>query len=413
MTREHKRLTLACYTSSMSMSIVANLPPLLFLTFRDLYGISYSLLGLLVVVNFVTQLIIDLLFSFFSHRFPIGKVVKLTPAITILGFGIYAAWPYLFPDAVYPGLVLGTVVFSASSGFSEVLTSPVIASIPSDDPDRAMSRLHSTYAWGVVLVVGITTLFQVFVGLEYWPLLAGVLMLLPLCSFFLFHFSTIPELETPEQVTGVLRFLKTPVIWLLVFMIFMGGAAECTMAQWASGYLEQALGIEKIWGDIFGVALFSLMLGLGRSLYGKFGKNIHSILLLGFCGAAICYLVAAVSSAPLVGLLACGLTGFCASMLWPGSLIAATDLIPQSGVVLFAMMAAGGDLGASVGPQLVGVITDTVIASPALQQLALQMGMLPSQFGMKLGLLTGMLFPLVGIPVCLKLRALYKMKGRS
>jgi MFS family permease len=152
---------------------------------------------------------------------------------------------------------------------------------------------------------------------------------------------------------------------------------------------------------------------LGRSLYGKFGKNIHSILLLGFCGAAICYLVAAVSSVPLVGLLACGLTGFCASMLWPGSLIAATDLIPQSGVVLFAMMAAGGDLGASVGPQLVGVITDAVIASPALQQLALQMGMLPSQFGMKLGLLTGMLFPLVGIPVCLKLRALYKMKGRS
>ena len=79
MTAQHKRLTLACYTSSMSMSIIANLPPLLFLTFRDLYGISYSLLGLLAVVNYVTQLIIDLLFSFFSHKISITKAVKMTP----------------------------------------------------------------------------------------------------------------------------------------------------------------------------------------------------------------------------------------------------------------------------------------------------------------------------------------------
>ena len=411
MTREHKRLTLACYTSSMSMAIVTTLPPLLFLTFRDLYGISYSLLGLLVVVNFVTQLLIDLLFSFFSHRFPIVKVVKFTPAITILGLAVYAAWPYFFPNAVYPGLVLGTVIFSASSGFSEVLTSPVIASIPMDDPDRAMSRLHSMYAWGVVMVVAVTTLFQLFCGLENWAILTVILMLLPAYSFYMFYTSEIPQLQTPEKVTGALKFLKTPGIWLLVFMIFMGGASECTMAQWSSGYLEQALGIPKMWGDIFGVAFFAVMLGLGRTLYGKYGKGIGKILLLGFCGCGVCYLVAAVCDAPIVGLLACGLTGFCASMLWPGSLIAATDLIPQSGVILFALMAAGGDLGASVGPQLVGVITDIVIASDGMQQLAATLGLQVTQLGMKLGLLTGMLFPLVGIPVCIKILKFYKAKA--
>jgi len=404
MTAQHKRLTLACYTSSMSMSIIANLPPLLFLTFRDLYAISYSLLGLLAVVNYVTQLIIDLLFSFFSHKISIAKAVKMTPAITIAGFTVYALWPTLFPNAVYPGLVLGTVIFSASSGLSEVLTSPVIASIPSDDPDRAMSKLHSTYAWGVVLVVVVTTLFQLFVGLKYWQILAAVFMLIPLYSYILFYGSEIPAMETPKQVSGAFRFLKTPGIWLLVLMIFMGGAAECTMAQWASGYLEQALGIGKVWGDLFGVAMFALMLGLGRSLYGKFGKNICKVLLLGFCGAAACYLVAAISDVPLIGLLACGFTGFCTSMLWPGSLIAATDLIPNSGVILFAMMAAGGDLGASVGPQLIGLITDAVIASPNLQGIVQSMGLAPAQLGMKLGMLVGMLFPLLGIPIVLQVR---------
>ena len=60
-----KRVKLACYTTNISMAVVANLSPILFLTFRSLYGISYSLLGLLVLINFVTQLTVDLIFSFF------------------------------------------------------------------------------------------------------------------------------------------------------------------------------------------------------------------------------------------------------------------------------------------------------------------------------------------------------------
>ena len=57
----------ACYTSNITMSIVGNLSPLLLLTFRDLYWISFTLLGTLVAVNFATQLMVDLIFSFFSQ----------------------------------------------------------------------------------------------------------------------------------------------------------------------------------------------------------------------------------------------------------------------------------------------------------------------------------------------------------
>jgi hypothetical protein len=58
-------------------------------------------------------------------------------------------------------------------------------------------------------------------------------------------------------------------------------------------------------------------------------------------------------------------------------------------------MAAGGDLGASVGPQLVGVITDFAMESEKLISLSSTLGILPEQLGMKLGMLIGMLFPLV------------------
>ena len=399
MVPKFKRLKLACYTGNMTMSVVGNLSPVLFLTFRSLYGISYSRLGLLVLINFVTQLAIDLVFSFFSHRFNISRTVKSMPIFAVLGFALYALFPWLLPQYAYAGLVIGTILFSSASGLAEVLLSPVIAAIPSDDPDRGMSKLHSVYAWGTVGVILISTLFLLAFGGENWHYLALMFLLIPLVSAILFAGAEIPKMETPERTSGALQFFKNKWLWLCVIAIFLGGSAECSMAQWSSSYLEQALGIPKVWGDIFGVALFAGALGTGRTLYAKIGKNIGKVLTFGAIGASICYLICAVSPFPAIGLLACGLTGFCVSMLWPGNLVVASDRFPTVGVFIYAMMAAGGDLGASVGPQLIGIITDTAIADPSIATFAQSLHLAPEQLGMKLGMLIGMLFPLAAIPL--------------
>lgn len=399
MTPNYKRVKAACYTTNVSMSIVANLSPVLFLTFRNLYDISYSLLGLLVLINFVTQLTIDLIFSFFSHKFNIPKAVRMTPVLTVVGLLVYAVWPFFFPESAYVGLVIGTVIFSASGGFSEVLISPVIAAIPSENPDREMSKLHSIYAWGVVGVILVSTLFILVFGGENWQWLALLCMLVPLAAAILFAGAEIPAMETPERISGVLGYLKNKTLWLCFAAIFLGGAAECTMSQWSSSYLEQAMGVPKVWGDLFGVAMFGVMLGLGRTLYAKFGKNISTILFLGGIGATACYLIAAVSTVPIIGLAACAFTGFCTSMLWPGSLVVAEHRIHGGGVFLYAMMAAGGDMGASIAPQLIGVITDATIVSPKAIALAEHLSLAPEQLGMKLGMLVGMLFPMAAIGV--------------
>lgn len=399
MEKNNKRVKFACYSVNVSMSIVANLPPILFLTFRSLYGLSYSLVGTLVLINFLTQLSVDLVFSFFSHRFNIPKTVKLTPVLTLIGLLIYAASPILFPQKVFAGLTIGTVIFSASGGLAEVLISPVIAAIPSDDPDREMSKLHSIYAWGVIPVIIISTLFIRIFGEENWQWLVLLFLVVPLSAAILFTTVTIPQMETPEKVSGAFQLLKNKGLWLCVSAIFLGGAAECTMAQWASGYCELALGISKVWGDVFGVAIFALMLATGRTLYAKIGKSIEKVLLFGAIGAAACYLVSAVTSSPVTGLVACALTGLCVSMLWPGSLVVASNRFPQGGVFIYAMMAAGGDFGASVAPQLVGVITDTVMKIPAAESIAQTLSVTVEQLGMKAGMLIGMLFPLCAIPV--------------
>ena len=71
----------------------------------------------------------------------------------------------------------------------------------------------------------------------------------------------------------------------------------------------------------------------------------------------------------------------------------ASERFPSGGMFIYAMIAAGGDLGASVAPQLIGIITDTVIEIPKAAAFAETHGFTPEQLGMKSGMLIGMLFP--------------------
>lgn len=412
MEKNYRITKYACYVNNISMAAIANLSPLLFVTFRERFGISYTLLGSLVLINFCSQLLIDLIFSLFSRHFNIARTVRMTPLITIAGLLLYSVLPVLDPARAYLWLAVGTVIFSVSAGLTEVLVSPVVAAIPSERPESEMSKLHASYAWGGVGVVLFSTLFLKLFGRERWYFLSLLLTLIPLTGAFLFMKGKMPDM-TPEgeaERKGGLKIEKG-LMTLFVACIFLGGATENTMTQWVSGYAESALGISKVWGDIFGVAVFAAMLGLGRSLYAKFGKKILPVLLAGFCGSAVTYLVAGLSSSSLLGLIACALTGFCVSMLWPGSLILTEQRFPNCGVMIYALMAAGGDLGGSVAPQLMGWLTDRLSGSALAFSLAERLCRTPEQIGLKGAMILSAAFPVLGILLVLTIRRRLRKNG--
>ena len=407
-----KRTRNACYFTYVAMASIFSLPPLLFITFRETYGISYTLLGTLVLVNFCTQLLIDLIFTFFSKYFNIKLTVRIMPVLTSVGMFIYALIPTLFPENAYVGLVIGTVIFSVSAGLSEVLLSPLVAAIPSDNPDRDMSRLHSLYAYGVVTVVVISTVFLKIFGTENWMYLTLFWAVLPLASFVLFCTSPIPEMNVSQDTHKGVKKSSTGMI-LCVLCIFLGSAAENSMTNWISGYIENALHIPKIVGDVAGMASFGILLGLGRTLYAKYGKNISKVLLVSMCTAAVCYLFAGLSANVVVSMIACILTGLCTAMLWPGTLILMEEKFPNPGVTAYALMAAGGDFGASVAPQLLGVIVDKVTVSEWAVTLGNSVGMTPEQIGMKTGMLTASLFPIAGTVLVIFMIKYFRKKSRK
>ena len=397
MEQNFKRVKLACYMTSFCMAFISMVSPLLFLTFKNLYNVSFSLLGMLVLINFVTQLTVDLLFSFFSHKIDSIKMVKIMPFLTAIGFLIYALVPFFTKTNVYIGLLIGTIFFSASGGLGEVLMSPIIASIPSKTTDRDISKLHSFYAWGTVIVVVSLTLFLFVFKQTSWQIFVLISVIFPLITGYLFLTSTFPTLPVTAPEKASENVFKNRWFWLCFVTIFLGGATECTISQWASGYIELVASVPKIWGDILGVAIFSVMLALGRSLYAKYGKNMINLLFILAIGSACCYLVCALSPLPILSIIACALSGLFASMLWPGTLIVSTDKLPKGGVMVFALLAAGGDLGASVGPQLIGSITDIIIASDTFIPLSQTLNMTIDQLGLRIGLLAVSILPVVMI----------------
>ena len=81
---------------------------------------------------------------------------------------MYGLTPWILPHHEYIGLVISTFFISISSGLVEVLLSPLVAALPSSNPDKEVSKLHSVFAWGVVGIVIVFSLFMRIFGYDHW-----------------------------------------------------------------------------------------------------------------------------------------------------------------------------------------------------------------------------------------------------
>ena len=106
------------------------------------------------------------------------------------------------------------------------------------------------------------------------------------------------------------------------------------------------------------VMLFSVLMGVSRVIYGKFGDKIDLDGMMIFSGA-LCmasYLLIALSSSAVLGLVGVAMCGFSVGIMWPGTFSKASAGIKGGGTAMFALLALGGDLGCSSGPTFAGMM---------------------------------------------------------
>lgn len=346
----------ACFIGYFVQAVIVNFAPLLFLTFQKTYGIPLGKVTLLIAVNFGLQLTVDMLSVFFVDRIGYRRAAILAHGLCAAGLVAITALPDLLPDP-FLGILFSVMLYAMGGGLLEVLISPIVEACPNDNKSKAMSLLHSFYCWGCVAVIVLSTAFFAAFGTENWKLLALLWALLPLGNAL--FFSQVPIMSLlPDGEKGMTlpQLAKQPVFWMMLVMMMTAGASEQAVAQWASAFAEQGLGVSKTIGDLAGPAFFCTLMGVSRLLYGKYGDRLPLPRCLVVCGGlcVLSYAMITFSPSPIPALIGCGLCGFAVGIMWPGTFSMAAAALPRGGTGLFALLALAGDLGCSVGPALVG-----------------------------------------------------------
>ncbi len=351
----------ACYLGYITQAIVNNFAPLLFLTFQSDFGISLTVIGMMITVNFGVQLLVDLVSSRIVDKLGYRPCMVAAHLLAAAGLLLLALLPNVLPQPAV-GLFAASAVYAVGGGLLEVLVSPVIEGCPSKNKQAAMSMLHSFYCWGQVAVVGLSTLYFALAGVERWELLACIWALLPLLNAVYFLFVPIFPLVEEGEGMKIGQLLSSRVFWLLVVLMFCAGSAEQAISQWASAFAEAGLHVSKAVGDLLGPCLFALLMGTSRLLYSLFGGklNMRRALAVTAIGCAGGYAMCAFApqGAAWLGLAGCGAVGFFVGIMWPGTFSLSSARLPKGGTALFALLALAGDVGCSVGPSAVGALSD-------------------------------------------------------
>ena len=358
MKSKYQKTLIACYLGFITQAIAANFAPLLFLTFHRTYQISLGRIAFISTAFFFTQLLVDLFCAKYVDRIGYRRSVIASEVFSASGLIGLAFLPSLLPDP-YVGILISVIIYAMGSGLIEVLVSPIVEACPFDNKESVMSLLHSFYCWGSVGVILLSTIFFAIFGIENWRILACIWALIPLYNTFNFISCPIESLTEEGEGLSIRQLCHIPIFWIALILMVCAGASEISMAQWASAYVESALGISKSIGDIIGPCLFAVMMGTSRSFYGKYGEKIDLMKFMIGSGALclVCYLLSALAPLPFLNLVGCAICGFSVGIMWPGTLSISSKKFPAGGTAMFALLAMAGDLGGSIGPGIVGRIT--------------------------------------------------------
>lgn len=353
----YKYTIYACFIGYITQAIANNLAPLLFSCFMHDFKLSTMQITYFVVLNFITQIVSDILASKYADKFGYRKCIIFAHSCSFIGLFGLSIFPIIFDPFI--GLILATIIYAIGSGFIEVLISPIVEACPTDNKESVMSLLHSFYCWGSVAVILFSTLFFYFFGKVHWYFLPILWSLIPLMNAFFFTKVEVPTLVEASVSMSLKQLSKYSLFYILLALMIMSGACEHAMVQWASTFCELGLNITKTTGDLLGPCIFAILMGLSRVIYGKYGHKINLIKFIQL-SAILCissYLLVSLSSNVIFNLIGCALCGLSVGIFWPGVISIASKSFPKGGTVLFAFLALAGDLGCVIGPYVVGLTT--------------------------------------------------------
>ncbi len=357
----YTKTKITCYSGFVVQAIVNNFLPILFIVFRNDYGLTYEELGRLIFINFFVQIFADLATAKIADKLGYRTTAVLSQAGAAFGLVLLGITPH-FIDNIYTAIIIPLIFYAFSSGIMEVVLSPIVELLPTKNKGANMAFLHSFYCWGQAFtVVGTTVLVKIF-GFSLWYMVPVVWAVIPVVNSVMFCFVPLVEPDVKDKENQNERFFFTREFFCFVIFMLCAGASEIAMAEWASMFAQKGLGVSKFVGDLLGPCAFGIFMGSGRVIYGFFSGrySVKRVLILNNILCFICYFAVGICDIPALSLAFCALCGFSVSLSWPGTYSLAAARFKNTGTIMFSVFALCGDLGCAVGPWLLGAVADVV-----------------------------------------------------
>jgi fucose permease len=316
---------------------------------RDRYDFNYSFTGTLVsamsVGNMIALLISGLLPDFIGEK-----------ATTLILCSGYAIGYCLMAFTGNPALLLFAFLIAGIAKGCAANKCTILAGNNTDDKPRAMNLMNAWFALGALLCPFLVSFTEGF-GFSVPMLAVGAAGLI---MWFLFLTAGLPGRPSGENAAREktdYSFLKSPVFWILTFLLFCQNGAEYTVNGWLVTYYKNE-GIMAGTLATYSVTIqwvFTLAARLFLANCVKIKNTFRALSFMGI-GLTAMYIVLIRMTETVPAVIALGLFSMCIAGVYPMAVASVGKMMSSASVGVLLSIAG---LGGIIFPWFVGVVADS------------------------------------------------------
>jgi fucose permease len=369
----YRRLYAACLVGMLVFAASITTPAVCLRQIGDEFGLSLASRGLLGSLRMGALLASLLLSGYLADR--LGKARFLTTGMLLVAAGTAAT----SLARGYHALLAAQAIAGLGTGALEALINPLVAELHPEGPARPLNIANGLFSVGLVLAAVLTG--EMLQAHFAWRATLWVWVIPAAAGGALFATRGYPQAGRETGTDGGTAFMRSPLFWVLMGAILLGGGCEAGMTFWGASFTEHELGASARSGA-WTVAFFGACMAAGR--FGTSGLVARMPPLLLMIGSAVgCALATA-------GLCVVGsvwgawalfaLGGLFVACFWPTILAVAAERVQVGSATMFALLAAAGISGCMIFPWCIGAVGDAA-------GLRVGAGLLPASMVIEVGVL--------------------------
>jgi fucose permease len=351
-TSSHRRLYIACLVAMVVFAASIVTPAVCLREIGAEFHLALADRGLLGSLRMGALLAALLLAGYLADRF--GKARFLIAGMVLIASGMAAT----SLAGGYGALLAAQAVAGVGTGALEALVNPLVAELHPDGPARPLNIANGLFSVGLVAAAVLAgEMLQAHLP---WRATLWVWVSPALIGAALFATRGYPRTGRGDiSAVGGMAFLGSPLFWVLMVAMVLGGGCEAGMTFWGTNFTEHEFAASARGGALT-TAFFGAFMAVGRFASGGLVSRVRPLSLM-VGSAALC----ALATAGLCVVRTLGgawalfaLGGLFVACFWPTILAVASEKVQAGSATMFALLAAAGISGCMAFPWLIGVIGD-------------------------------------------------------